>query len=206
VLVDLHIHESKYSLDSRTSLAEIVEEAKRKGLDGIAITDHDDMQIKAEAEKFSKEIGFPIFVGVEYFSLQGDIVTFGIDEFPAERIPAQEFINMVNEKGGVCIAAHPFRNNNRGLENNLDIVKGLAGIEGFNGNTDEASNLKSFERAKKLNIQAVASSDAHHTHEVGKFATILPYRVETVEELIGALKTNQCRPAVYRDGKYCEIE
>ena len=35
MLVDLHIHESKYSLDSHVSLEKIIEEAKRKGLDGI---------------------------------------------------------------------------------------------------------------------------------------------------------------------------
>lgn len=206
MLVDLHIHESKYSLDSHVSLEKIVEEAKRKGLDGIAITDHDDMQIKDEAEILSKKLNYPIFVGVEYLTLEGDIVAFGIDEVPKGRIPAQEFINLVNDAGGVCISAHPFRNNNRGLENNLNTIRGLAGIEGFNGNTDKLSNLKAFETAKKLGIQAVGSSDAHHQHAVGRFATKLPFAVKNVEELIKAIKTNECVPMIYVDGTYKEIE
>lgn len=206
MLVDLHIHESKYSLDSYVSLEEIVLEAKRKGLDGVAITDHDDMQIKNEAEVLSKVLNYPIFVGVEYLTLEGDIVAFGIDEVPEGRIPAQEFIDFVNAAGGVCISAHPFRNNNRGLENNLNTIRGLAGIEGFNGNTDKLSNLKAFETAKRLGIQAVGSSDAHHQHAVGRFATKLPFSVSSVNELIKAIKTNQCVPMIYIDGKYKEIE
>ncbi|MCQ9628072.1 PHP domain-containing protein [Cetobacterium somerae] len=206
MLVDLHIHESKYSLDSHVSLEKIIEEAKRKGLDGIAITDHDDMQIKEEAETLSKNLNYPIFVGVEYLTLEGDIVAFGIDKVPEGRIPAQEFINLVNEAGGVCISAHPFRNNNRGLENNLNTIRGLAGIEGFNGNTDKLSNLKAFETAKKLGIQAVGSSDAHHQHAVGRFATKLPFTVTNVAELIRAIKTNECVPMIYVDGIYKEIE
>lgn len=206
MLVDLHIHESKYSLDSHVSLEKIIEEAKRKGLDGIAITDHDDMQIKEEAETLSKNLNYPIFVGVEYLTLEGDIVAFGIDKIPEGRIPAQEFINLVNEAGGVCISAHPFRNNNRGLENNLNTIRGLAGIEGFNGNTDKLSNLKAFETAKKLGIQAVGSSDAHHQHAVGRFATKLPFTVTNVAELIKAIKTNECVPMIYVDGIYKEIE
>ena len=206
MLVDLHIHESKYSLDSHVSLEKIIEEAKRKGLDGIAITDHDDMQIKEEAETLSKNLNYPIFVGVEYLTLEGDIVAFGIDKVPEGRIPAQEFINLVNEAGGVCISAHPFRNNNRGLENNLNTIRGLAGIEGFNGNTDKLSNLKAFETAKKLGIQAVGSSDAQHQHAVGRFATKLPFTVTNVAELIRAIKTNECVPMIYVDGIYKEIE
>lgn len=206
MLVDLHIHESKYSLDSHVSLEKIVEEAKKKGLDGIAITDHDDMQIKEEAEALSKSLNYPIFVGVEYLTLEGDIVAFGIDKVPEGRIPAQDFIDIVNAAGGVCISAHPFRNNNRGLENNLNIVRGLAGIEGFNGNTDEASNLKAAETAKKLGIQAVGSSDAHHQHEVGKFATKLPFHVDNVHELIIAIKSNHCTPMIFVEGKYKEIK
>ena len=206
MLVDLHIHESKYSLDSHVSLEKIIEEAKRKGLDGIAITDHDDMQIKEEAETLSKNLNYPIFVGVEYLTLEGDIVAFGIDKVPEGRIPAQEFINLVNEAGGVCISAHPFRNNNRGLENNLNTIRGLAGIEGFNGNTDKLSNLKAFETAKKLGMQAVGSSDAHHQHAVGRFATKLPFTVTNVAELIRAIKTNECVPMIYVDGIYKEIE
>ena len=50
MLVDMHLHESTYSSDSKMTLAEIVSDAKAKGLDGVCITDHDSMGLKEVAE------------------------------------------------------------------------------------------------------------------------------------------------------------
>ena len=49
---------------------------------------NDDMGLKEFAAEYSKKVDFPIFVGIEFFSLQGDIVAFGIDEYPKERVDA----------------------------------------------------------------------------------------------------------------------
>ena len=60
-------------------------------------------------------------MGIEFYSLQGDIIAYGIDDYPRERISAQAFIDLVREQGGVCYSAHPFRNNRRGMEEHLDV-------------------------------------------------------------------------------------
>ncbi|WP_294660020.1 PHP domain-containing protein, partial [uncultured Fusobacterium sp.] len=138
--VDLHLHDSKYSNDSRVSIAEIIEEAKKKGLDGIALTNHENIEVKKEVEELVKKYQFPIFPGVEYLTKDGDIVAFGVDKLPEEQLTAQEFIDYVNNCGGVCTAAHPFRTNNRGLKEKLNIVKGLTAIEGYNGSTQDIHN------------------------------------------------------------------
>ena len=104
MLIDMHIHESTFSSDSKMTLEEIVKTAKERGLDGICITDHDSMGLKEQAEEYSGKTGFPIFVVIEFYSLCGDITAFGIDSYPDTRIPAQDFIDMVNEAGGFCIA------------------------------------------------------------------------------------------------------
>ena len=76
MFIDLHIHEKRFSKDSFISLEEIVEIAKAKGLDGICITDHESMGLREYAAEYSAKTGFPIFVGIEYYSLQGDILNF----------------------------------------------------------------------------------------------------------------------------------
>ena len=102
MLVDMHIHEKTFSLDSFLSLEEIVSIAKRRGLDAICITDHDSMGLRDFCAEYSKKIDFPIFVGVEFLSLWGDITAFGVDSFPDHRVSAQEFIDHVNKQGGFC--------------------------------------------------------------------------------------------------------
>ena len=73
MLVDMHLHESTCSSDSKMTLEEIVATARERGLDAVCITDHDSMGLKETAERYSRETGFPIFVGVEYF-LSGEIL------------------------------------------------------------------------------------------------------------------------------------
>ena len=90
MLVDMHLHECTYSTDSFLHLEEIVSIARQKGLDAICITDHDSMGLRERAEAYSREIGYPIFVGVEFFSLWGDITAWGIDGIPDHRVSASE--------------------------------------------------------------------------------------------------------------------
>lgn len=202
MLVDLHIHECTFSKDSKISLKEIVEIAKERGLDAVCITDHDDLGIREFAEKYSIAINFPIFVGVEYLSTQGDILAFGLERLPETHLNAQQFIDYVNSCNGVCFSAHPFRNNNRGLEDNLKSVKGLTGIEVLNGNSTLEENRKAYDYCKMLGMQAIGASDCHHPSTLGKYATKLPQWANSLEEFIDVLKLGKCKPAIFEDGKY----
>lgn len=202
MLIDMHVHEKRHSLDSFMTLEEIVEEAIATGLDGVCITDHESMGLRKFAKEYSKKTGFPIFVGAEYLTQEGDILAFGIDELPKqERLPAQEFIDYVNKKGGICIAAHPFRNNNRGLEENLKKVKGLAGIEVLNGSTSFEANQKALAYCKELNLEPFGASDAHDTFQLGKYATRFPKWIHTVEELVQVIKEGGCKPETVKEYK-----
>ncbi len=100
MFIDTHMHEMTYSKDSFLKLDQMAAIAREKGLGGICITDHDSMGLKDYAAEYTRKTGFPVFVGIEFFSLQGDIVAFGIDDYPRERIRAQEFIDLVRAQGG----------------------------------------------------------------------------------------------------------
>ena len=202
MIVDMHIHESTFSSDSGISLEEIVADARQKGLDGICITDHDSMGLKERAEAYARETGFPIFVGIEYYSLWGDITAWGIDSYPNERIPAQEFIDHVNRPGGFCVACHPFRNNNRGLEEHLRDVSGLHGIEVLNGSTSPEANHRALALCHELGLAAIGASDAHWLGQLGRYATWLPEYVDSLEDFIRVLHAGGCKPAVQGAGGY----
>ena len=202
MFIDLHMHEKTFSLDSRISLDEIVEYARKRGLDAVCITDHDSMGLREYAEEYTKKTGFPVFVGIEYYSLQGDIIAFGIDDYPKERVSAQEFIDYVHERGGVVISAHPFRHNRRGLEQNLDTLKGVDAIEILNGSTLADATMKAVEYAKKHGFAITGGSDCHYPETIGICATYFPRDIKTLEDLVEAIRNHECRPAFNQDYRY----
>ncbi len=156
------------------------------------------MGLMEYAQMYSQEVDFPIFVGAEYYSKQGDILVFGIDALPEPNLTAQQLIDRVNALGGICIAAHPFRNNNRGLEENLRTVKGLTAIEVLNGSASMEANRKALQYARELGIQAIGSSDAHNVIQVGRYATWMPDGTRTMSQFISALKQQLCHPAILK--------
>ena len=61
--IDLHIH-SRYSSDGVLDPEEIIEIARRRGLDGIAITDHNTVRGGLEAKRHETE-DFTVIAGAE---------------------------------------------------------------------------------------------------------------------------------------------
>ena len=199
MLIDIHMHESRYSSDSYVSLEEIVAKAKSIGLDGICITDHESNQIKTKAADLSAKEKFPIIVGAEVLTQEGDILVFGLNDLPKEKIPAQDLIDSVNEAGGIAVAAHPFRDNGRGIGEKIRNLIGLAGIEAFNGSTKPGHNFQAYSLALELGIPCFGGSDTHVIERVGKFVTFFPDWVSDTEDLIRAVKNGQVMPISYNN-------
>ena len=206
MLVDMHLHAKPNSTDSFLTLEEIVSLAKIRGLDAICLTDHDSMGGREFAEEYSKRIGFPIFVGVEYYSLWGDITAWGIDSFPDQRIEAQTFIDQVNAAGGFCVSAHPFRNNNRGFEHHLREAVGLHGVEVLNGSADMDANRKALAYCRELGLKAIGASDAHVPKQVGKYVTWLPEKVDNLADFVAQLHQRDTRPAIWNGSCYDVVD
>lgn len=209
MLIDTHIHESKYSLDSEISLQDIVKRAKEIGLDGVCITDHESNEIMEEAHALSKKTGFLILVGAEILTFEGDVLVFGLSELPKEKIHAKELLALVNEHNGVAISAHPYRNNNRGFGDYIREASqlGLHGVESFNGSTEPYQNLYAYSLATEVNLPCIGSSDAHVIENIGKYATVFPNNIKNEFDLISAIKKGNVCPAIRQaDGyKYIDI-
>ena len=173
---DLHIH-SKYSYDSFLSLETIIRIAKKKGLDGVAVTDHGTIKGGIEAMKINKDKDFQVIVGAEIKTEYGDVI--GI--FLNEEIKSQLFMQVVGEirdQGGLVILAHPFR---KGIDFPTGLLKHIDLIEGFNARSPEDLNKKAGELARSYGVPITAGSDAHLGFEIGGGRTIVNGEAE--EEL-----------------------
>ncbi len=205
MIIDMHIHEQTYSFDSFMKLTDIVLRSKEIGLDGICITDHESNHLKEYAKEISLAMDFPIFVGAEILTYEGDALAFGVDRLPGRKMYVHELIQYVHNQGGVVISAHPYRRNNRGMEDTIKTTKNLDGIEGLNGSTPVDLNLKAYDAALLQNIPVFGGSDAHRLERVGKYATKFPRKIQAMEELVDAIKSGGTQPVYFDRGTYLEF-
>ena len=205
MIIDLHVHEKRHSSDSILSLEDAVWQARKLGLDGICITDHDNNAIWDFAKEYSKEVDFPIFVGAEIFTTEGDFVVFGLDKIPNKTLSAQELLHVVEEAGGVAIAAHPYRNTFRSLGDWSYTLEGFWAVEAFNGTTQIEKNEQALNMAREINMPMIGASDAHQIKDLGRMATRFHFEVHSEKDLIKAIKTGQVYPVEWTPEGYHPI-
>lgn len=159
---DLHIH-SKYSYDSITSPKNIIKVAKKKGLNGIAVTDHNTIKGGLKTFKENTNKDFYVIIGAEIKTEYGDIIGLFLNEEINSR-NFEDVISEINEQSGISILAHPYRNNICIDE----IISKVDLIEIFNARSKKEWNIKAFKLASKYKKPISAGSDSHLYFEIGK--------------------------------------
>ncbi|RLF55463.1 MAG: metal-dependent phosphoesterase [Thermoplasmata archaeon] len=164
--LDLHIH-SRYSEDAKGSPSDIVRIAKKRGLDGIAITDHNSIKGAKKALRFGSK-DFVVIPGVEISTRDGHLIALGVEEEIPRDMDLEETVELIIDNGGTPIVPHLFRLmsgiKKRGL---LRIRNRIRSIEVFNGCSMRRSNLKASKLARELGLGGTGGSDAHDPLFVG---------------------------------------
>ena len=206
MIIDIHVHERTHSLDSFLALDDIVHRSRQMGLDAVCITDHDSMGLADRARRVSRKTGFPLFLGVEVSTHEGDILVFGLKEVPRRRIHAAELLKQVERHGAVAVAAHPYRITARSLGDLVHRLPLLSGIEGLNGNTPTSLNRRARKAAHQLGLPVLGGSDAHYLPRLGKFATRFPDGMRDEQDLVQAIHAGQVAPLHHHQGRYEPVD
>jgi len=186
---DLHIH-TKYSKCSNLKPDVVLATAKKKGLDGIAIVDHNTQEGIKRAIKAGSKYDILVIPGMEISSRDGHILALGIEEKIPRDISAEETIELIHDQDGIATAPHPFDIESQGVgwlvrKLNFDC------IEVFNSiNVDKLANRRAMKVSKYLRITHVAGSDAHTRDMVGLSVNILDSELDT-DSVITALKNDR---------------
>ncbi|MBT5022483.1 PHP domain-containing protein [Candidatus Woesearchaeota archaeon] len=194
---ELHTH-TKYSDCSNIEPINILKKAKQKGLNGIAITDHNTikgaLQLKKLNEK-STENGFEIIIGEEISTDKGEIICLGLKK---EIKPGKLFdvIHEIKKQKGIIGIPHPYGKGivRKSLMLKLNktekekLMKDIDYIETNNGRSTKTENKKAKKLCLLYRLTEVGGSDAHFINEIGNIITIIPAN-ETLNTAIKKKKT-----------------
>lgn len=210
---DLHIH-SEYSRDSRSKLEDIFLEAQRKGLDGVAITEHAPYnssekcyEVMAGLKESGKIDGkFILMYGTEFDTKdKGHVLGIYSEPFDSaiydssiKRPCFKDVSETVRSNGGCVIAAHPFDPFGRGMGKSLAECNGdLDAIEAISGASPVSTAVYLtgvYRLICRENNGYVGGSDAHNLVGIGSGHTIAD--ADSAEELIRAIKSGNTRPGM----------
>lgn len=172
-----------HSRDGFCSVADVIQTAKARGLDGIAITDHNTIAGHAEAKKLSGR-GFVVIPGIEVSSADGHILGLGVNKPVPWGLSAGETVKRIKEQGGIAIAAHPFA---LGRKPGIVHKARFDAIEVFNSRALFLANPLAREFAEKNHLPMVAGSDAHYCGDIGLASVTLNCEAK-IESILKEIK------------------
>ena len=192
--LDPHIH-SFYSGDAKNSPIEILKQAKKTGLDCIAISDHNTIKGSQIAIKEAKNLkNIEAISSIEISSTKGHILGFGVNEHIDKDLSPEETIDKIHEQGALAIIPHPLTRYRHGLFTKID-PKGLKvdAIEVLNARYIFGySNAKSKKTAIKNSFPMIGSSDSHFLESIGDCYTEID--CESADDVFKAIKNNKTEP------------
>ena len=198
---DFHAH-TRFS-DGFLSPFDLVLQAERRGLDVLAITEHNITFPAFMGRWFSRRVGGPaILIGEEVTTKHFHLHGVGLTERVDASAPLSEVLAAIHRQGGVAIAAHPVGRYQAAFAAELDhidaaeVMHPLAYSERRGGwRWSEMRDFYESARASGHRLTAVGSSDYHFFSTLGLCRTLLFARDGSEEAAFEALKAG--RTVVY---------
>jgi len=182
---DLHVH-TVGSPDAHTRHEDLPRIIKERGLDGIAVTEHNRFD--------PPRVDALIVPGVEVSSRDGHIVALGVHENIPARLPADETIRMIHEQAGIAIIPHPYDPVSEcvkiaRLKTTPDAVETV--------NSDALSfyisNWLARRDAAAFKLPQVGASDSHIPETIGDAWTVVEANSRNVKDVLDAIRAGRVR-------------
>ena len=200
MMMDLHIH-SAHSVDTDVEIKDILKTAQARNLNGLAISDHNEIAGSLEAFELAKEMeGFVVIRATEVSSSEGHIIAYGVDKKIPRDMTPQDTVDAIRRAGGTPVVAHPYRFWS-GVGEGVVLNTRFSAIEGLNARSPKSTNEKAIALAEKLDLGVTGGSDAHKIEDIGTGVTVFESNIETEEQALeeivkGRSKVNgKSRPA-----------
>jgi predicted metal-dependent phosphoesterase TrpH len=192
---------------------ELIQRAKLMGLDGICITEHNQLWSEEMLEKWRRKHNFLVLGGVEVDTDCGHVLVFGLHKSVMNVYFIQELRELVDEAGGVMIAAHPFRfvvsdyyNHDLSLEEacKRPVFQFVEAIEVYGNMSSITEGALAAQVKDQLKLGATAGSDAHAILQVGQCFTVFDSKIGNEQELVREIKQGRCQ-AAQRNSRFAAL-
>jgi predicted metal-dependent phosphoesterase TrpH len=182
--IDFHVH-TWFSYDCPMPPKLVIEVARWRGLDGIAITDHDTVSGALATMNANRHSDFLVIPGIEVKTDLGDVIGLYVER-EIESRGFGDVIAEIHENGGLAYLPHPIRT--FGAERSKQIHAAYPDIdlwEMYNGRYDASEFSQSRLILESLGISGpLCGSDAHFPWDIGVFRTVLEDVPRDAQELL----------------------
>ena len=188
MLAELHCH-TCYSSDSLVLPARLLEVCRRRGIDKVAITDHNTIEGALEAARLDPN---RVIVGEEIKTRKGELIAYFVCEEIPPGLEPEEAIERLRSQGAFISVSHPL-DRLRGKAWSIDDLRSILplvdALEVFNArNWCSRSNRRAAGLVAEYGKLGTAGSDAHTYAELGRATMRMP-DFQNVDEFRHALAT-----------------
>jgi len=195
IAADFHTHSSTWSDGALTPWG-LVTEARRQGLDAIAINGHNQVSDSQAGAWFARTFGgLTVLTGQEIVAPSHHVIAIGVRSVVDQHLSVADQADEVHRQGGAAIAAHPIKHFWTGFD-----ATGLQKLDGAEvchpvilGDSKSRTDLEDF--ALRGSLAAIGSSDFHGFGRMGMCRTYVFARENTPEAIVEAVRAH--RTVVY---------
>ncbi len=206
---ELHCH-TCYSSDSLMLPARILEICRQRGIDKVAITDHNTIEGALRAAELDPE---RVIVGEEIKTTKGELIAYFVGEEIPRGLEPEAAIERLRSQGALISVSHPLdglRDGAWSMEDLQRIMPLVDALEVFNArNWCSSSNRRAAGLAAESGLLGTAGSDAHAYAEIGR-AIVRMSVFRNAEDMRHALATAQIAgrrstPLVHIASRYASV-
>ncbi|MDO8615756.1 MAG: PHP domain-containing protein [Dehalococcoidia bacterium] len=211
-IVDMHVHTVRGAADSSLTPDQLIEEARRIGLGGVNISEHDRVWDAHQIEEFRSRSGLFVSRGMEVSTDMGHMIVVGLEQYMPGIRRAAELRRVLDEVGGFMTVAHPFRHFFDPIHFRRDgrppfemtpaeaaermaAFKLVDEIEVANGGSTPRENQFALRVAKVLGKRGIGASDCHSTQGVGYYVTVFEEELRDQQHMLEQLRARRFQAA-----------
>src|SRR5512147_1166764 len=171
---DHHLHTARHSPDSSIDPYELIGKARRIGLDGVVITEHDyQWELDELAELAALAAPLRVFSGAEISALEGHFLVYGLPTLDdvSPGIEVAELVRVVRRHQAAIVGAHPFRWDQPFDEIIAEHGPIFDALEFVSNNVSRETRRKTEALLRQCPMGVTGSSDAHEIARLGCYHT-----------------------------------